>query len=109
MIEQRQAVQVRHPDHVNVGIQQIDVQGFDFCRFRQGQRDVQTTDVMGLDQFQQVLLGTDDARCARLQGRKGAVADQAHQRQVFEVAQLVRQSQRQFTGADDQGFMLAFT
>ncbi|MNL68547.1 hypothetical protein D3C87_1932850 [compost metagenome] len=63
---------------------------------------------MGFDQFQQILLGADDARCTWFQIGKGAVADQTHQRQVLEVAQLVRQPQRQFASADDQGFMLAF-
>ncbi|MNG19250.1 hypothetical protein D3C84_1033920 [compost metagenome] len=52
MIEQRQAVQVRDPDNIYVGIQQVDIHGFDLCRFTQWQSDVQALDVMGLDQFQ---------------------------------------------------------
>jgi hypothetical protein len=50
VIEQRHAVQVRHPDDVDVQVKKVDVQGLDALRFAQRKYDVQTANVMNADQ-----------------------------------------------------------
>ncbi|MNT80581.1 hypothetical protein D3C72_2200650 [compost metagenome] len=54
VVEQNQAAQVGNPDNVNAGIQQIDIELFDFFGFCQGQCYVEPTNAMGRDQVAQV-------------------------------------------------------
>ncbi|MNL17780.1 hypothetical protein D3C87_1388950 [compost metagenome] len=102
VIEQGQAVQVRDPHHIYVGIQQIAIHGFDLYRFTQGQCDVQASNVMDFDQLQQFLLRAYDRWCTRRQPGGGIGADQTDQWEMLEGAKLVGQSQCQLTSSDDQ-------
>lgn len=102
MVEQHHAGQIGNPYHVDVGVQQVDVQALDLLGLGQRQGDVQPADVVLGDQCAQVLEPAQDGVEA-VAGKFGPVGgDQADQGLVPLAYQLVGQLQGEVAGADDQ-------
>lgn len=106
MVEQHQAVEIRHPNDVDVGVQQVDVEAFDVLGLGQRQGDIEAADVHQLDQLAQLgEVAHHGVEAVVLVVRLRA--HQAEHRLVVFAHQLVRQVHREFAGADDERGALA--
>ncbi|MCY1419706.1 hypothetical protein D9M71_353010 [compost metagenome] len=102
VVEQDQALQVRGPDDVDAGVQQVDVQAFDLFGFCQRQCDVEAPNLVGCDQVPQVGKAANH-RVQAIAGQGLVVRGyQANQWFVSVANQFVREFLGQVAGADNQ-------
>lgn len=102
VVEQHHALEVGDPDHVDAGVEQVDIQAFDLLGLAQRQGDIQAADAVQGDQFAQ--------RGDAAQGWEAVVdrlrvfigGNQAHQRLAVITREFVGQVDGQLAGADDQ-------
>src|SRR5690606_38586539 len=99
MIEQQHAAKIRYPDHIDMQIQQVDVNALDARHFIQWQGDVNTTNVLLLQNVPQIGQLAENWQANTVLGLFRG--NHAHQRHPVRLAQVPRQFLRQGAGPND--------